>query len=66
MTTTISSSSIEADVREYIVARVELRMRTADAVNVGRLMADGLTFEAIRDALVAKIMGDPNWKAAVQ
>ena len=65
MTTNSPTSTIESDVIEYVTARVELRMRTADAVNVGRLMADGMTFEAIRDALVAKIMGDPNWKAAV-
>lgn len=66
--TTISPAaiaSIEADMRAIVVARTELRMRTEHSADVARLMATGLTFEAIRDALVAKVMGDPNWKSAV-
>lgn len=66
MTTTIPSAdlaAIEADMRDIIVARVELRMRTAESAGVAQLMATGLSFEAIRDALVAKCMGDPNWKS---
>ena len=66
MTTTISPAAIadiEADMREIVVARVELRMRTAESAGVAQLMATGLSFEQIRDALVAKCMGDPNWKS---
>lgn len=64
-TTTIPAAelaAIEADMREIVIARVELRMRTAESAGVAQLMATGLSFEAIRDALVAKCMGDPNWK----
>jgi hypothetical protein len=64
MTTTISpAASLEAEMREIVVARVELRMRTAESAGVAQLMATGLSFDSIRDALVAKCMGDPNWKS---
>lgn len=71
MSATVSSpatfvAEVESDLREYVVARVELRMRTAQAREVAILMGDGLTFEAIRDALVAKCLGDPNWKAGLR
>jgi len=64
-TSTIASAatSIEDDMRAIVIARVELRMRTAESAGVAQLMATGLTFDAIRDALVAKCMGDPNWKS---
>jgi hypothetical protein len=66
MTTTITSAaSLEAEMRDIVVARVELRMRTAESANIAKLMATGLTFTAIRDALVAKCMGDPNWKSGL-
>jgi hypothetical protein len=64
MTTTISpAASLEAEMRAIVVARVELRMRTAESANIAKLMATGLSFDQIRDALVAKCMGDPNWKS---
>ena len=68
-TTTIPAAelaAIEADMREIVIARVELRMRTAESAGVAQLMATGLSFESIRDALVAKCMGDPNWKEAAR
>jgi hypothetical protein len=71
MSATISSTSalvadVEAATREYVTARVARQMRTVQAREVAILMGDGLTFEAIQAALVAKVLGDPNWKAGLR
>lgn len=71
MSATVSSpatfvSEVEADLREYVTARTERQMRTVHSAAVATLMGDGHTFEAIRDALVAKCLGDPNWKAGLR
>lgn len=65
---TVSSLVADIDVatREYVVARTELQMRTTHSAAVSTLMGDGHSFEAIRDALVAKCFGDPNWKAGLR
>jgi hypothetical protein len=68
MSANVSSlvADIDAATREYVVARTERQMRTVHSAAVATLMGDGHSFEAIRDALVAKCFGDPNWKAGLR
>lgn len=60
------ASEVQADLRAYVVARTERQMRTEQARAVAILMGDGHSFEAIRDALVERVLGNPNWKAGLR
>lgn len=66
MSATVSSSTLTSEVREVVAARVEQQMRSVHSAAVATLMSDGHTFAAIRDALTAKALGDPNWKAGLR
>lgn len=60
------ASTITSDLREIVAERVEHQMLGAEAANVAKLMATGLSFEAIREALIARTMGDADWKAGLR
>ena len=57
------TASIASDLREIVAVRVERQMLGAEAASVARLMATGLAFAAIRDALTERALGNPEWKA---
>lgn len=60
------TASIASDLREAVAARVEQQMRSAHSAAVATLMSDGHSFEAIREALVERTLGNPNWKAGLR
>lgn len=57
---------MDTELREIVVARVEQQMMGEQSAAVAKLVATGLTWEGIRNALVAKALGDPNWKAGLR
>ena len=60
------TASIASDLREIVAVRVERQMLGAEAASVARLMATGLAFAAIRDALTERALGNPEWKAGLK